>query len=433
MALVILAGGLGTRLKERLGNKPKALIEIAGKPLLYYQLSLAAQSSISDVHLLVGYGAQMIRDYAGDGSRWGLSIHYHEEPQPLGTAGAVLHILDQLPEQFIVMYGDTMLDVDLHRLISFHRAHHAAATLFVHPNDHPQDSDLVEVDEAKRIIAFHPYPHSGKQYFSNLVSAALYVVEKKALGAIHQAAEILDFGKHVFPHLLQEKQFPLFGYKSPEYIKDVGTPARIDAVEKDYISGKIQKRRWDVSKKAIFLDRDGTINRHVGYVSRPEQFELLPNVTAAIREINRSGYLAVVVTNQPVIARGEATIEQLHAIHQKMETLLGREGAFIDALYYCPHHPDKGFLGERKEYKMVCECRKPGIGLLKQAQQDFHIDLAESWLVGDSTVDVECANRAGIKSILLRADGDAYDGKFDTRPNIECVDLFSAVHFILKE
>lgn len=153
-------------------------------------------------------------------------------------------------------------------------------------------------------------------------------------------------------------------------------------------------------QKAIFLDRDGTINKYVGFLRNIDDFELIEGVSEAIKLINQSGYLAIVVTNQPVIARGEVSWEELNEIHRKMATLLGKDGAYIDGLYICPHHPDKGFEGERPEYKIDCDCRKPKPGLLLQAAKDFNIDLKKSYMVGDSHRDVEAGENAGVKKSI---------------------------------
>ena len=119
-----------------------------------------------------------------------------------------------------------------------------------------------------------------------------------------------------------------------------------------------------------------------------EEFELIDGVAEAIKIINNSGYLAIVVTNQPVIARGEVTFDKLQEIHNKMETLLGLEGAYLDGIYFCPHHPHKGYEGEIAELKIDCECRKPKPGLLLQAAKDFNIDLSQSFMIGDSENDI---------------------------------------------
>jgi D-glycero-D-manno-heptose 1,7-bisphosphate phosphatase len=184
----------------------------------------------------------------------------------------------------------------------------------------------------------------------------------------------------------------------------MGTPERFSAVSRDFAEGRVQAKNLKNKQKAIFLDRDGTINRHIGFLRKPEELELLPGAAEAVKRINASGYLAVVITNQPVIARGEVTTEQLQIIHNKLETLLGREGAYIDGLYYCPHHPDKGFEGEVPELKIECDCRKPKPGLILKAAQDFNIDLQSSWMIGDGKNDIGAGKNAGCKTTLIGGD-----------------------------
>lgn len=201
--------------------------------------------------------------------------------------------------------------------------------------------------------------------------------------------------------------------------KDMGTPERYAAVCEDVRSGHAAARNLRRKQKAVFLDRDGTINRYVGFLRNIDEFELLPGVAQAVRKINELGWLAVVVTNQPVIARGEVTEEQLEAIHCKMETLLGREGAWLDAIYYCPHHPDKGFPGERPELKIHCSCRKPAPGMLLDAAQRFNIDLSRSWMVGDGKNDVLAGKNVGCRTALLCADGTPPElGQERTAPSL---------------
>ena len=165
----------------------------------------------------------------------------------------------------------------------------------------------------------------------------------------------------------------------------------------------MRARNLSHKQKCVFLDRDGTLNKLNGFITKPDDFELLPGAAEAVRLINKSGYLAIVVTNQPVIARGDCTFEELAVIHNKMETELGKAGAFIDALYFCPHHPDKGFAGERAEYKCQCKCRKPAIGMLLQAAEDFNIDLTQSYMAGDSKSDILAGVSAGCEQTVLLA------------------------------
>ena len=199
----------------------------------------------------------------------------------------------------------------------------------------------------------------------------------------------------------------MFAYDSPEYVKDMGTPDRYESVCRDMENGLVGRRNLKNKQKAVFLDRDGTINEFVGFLRNVDDFRLLDGVGEAVRKINDSEYLAIVITNQPVIARGEVTVQYLREIHNKMETLLGAEGAYINALYYCPHHPDSGFEGEVKELKINCDCRKPKPGLILRAAIDFNIDLSESWMIGDSDTDVLCGKNAGCKTARIGADATA--------------------------
>ena len=175
------------------------------------------------------------------------------------------------------------------------------------------------------------------------------------------------------------------------------------------MAGRVTAKNLKNKQKAIFLDRDGTINKYVGFLRDIEQFELLDGVTDAIKKINESGYLCIVVTNQPVIARGEVTYEQLDEIHNKMETLLGLEGAYLDGIYICPHHPHKGYEGEIPELKIDCDCRKPKPGMLLRAAKDFNIDLQKSYMVGDSESDILAGKAAGCKTVLIGEDDYGQD------------------------
>jgi histidinol-phosphate phosphatase family protein len=219
-------------------------------------------------------------------------------------------------------------------------------------------------------------------------------------------------------------------YRSREYIKDAGTPQRLDRVIADYDSGRIERGSMATPARAVFLDRDGTINEEVNRVKHPGEFRLLPGVAAAIRRLNRSEFTVVVVTNQPVIARGDCSERDLRDIHNKMETELGRAGAFVDAIYYCPHHPHKGFAGERPELKIDCSCRKPAPGLIADACRDMNLDLAHSWMIGDSVTDVQTAANAGIRSILLQTGHAGAGDVGDCRPDYRFPTLADAADFL---
>jgi histidinol-phosphate phosphatase family protein len=430
---IILAGGKGTRLQERLNGLPKPLIDICGKPLLARQIEALKSDGFDQVLILVNHGADQIIHFCQQHHNWNIDVQCLDDGTPLGTAGAVIQIFPKLAEDFLVVYGDTMFDIDLARFQAFHEEDIAAgATLFLHPNDHPQDSDLVAMNEQDQITGFYPYPHSPDIYLPNLVNAGLYYFRKAALKDWIGSKEMLDFGKDIFPALIN-KGVLLRGYNSPEYIKDCGTPKRLDKVCSQYESGFISASNLRFKQKLVFLDRDGTINQLVDQLAHTEDFELLSGAPEAIAQLNKSGYRTVVVTNQPVLARGECTFQELENIHRKMQTQLGRHGAYLDRIYFCPHHPESGFAGEVKALKVDCNCRKPASGMLEQAAHDLNADLSASWMIGDSTADLMAAKSAGVHSILVQTGAAGLDEKYPVVPDFICPNLPTAVQFVLQE
>jgi D,D-heptose 1,7-bisphosphate phosphatase len=436
--LIILAGGAGTRLRARLGDLPKPMIPIAGKPLLEHQVELAKQYGFTDLIFFVHHRADLIEKYFGGGGKFGVQIRYVFENEPLGTAGAVLAGMEKLAGRFVVLYGDTMVNVDLQRIWNAHEKAHVAATLLLHPNDHPFDSDLVETDAHALVTAFHNRPHAENVWRQNLVNAGLYVLEKEALaqfagsGIRDPEPQILDFGKDLFPAMVRAGE-KLLGYNSPEFIKDIGTPERYDKICAQFAAAIVQRNSLATPQRAVFLDRDGTLNVDRDCLRRAEELELLPGVAGAVHELNHHGWRTVVVTNQPVIAKGFCDEAELQKIHNKLETLLGHEHAFLDRIYFCPHHPEKGFAGERPELKIDCDCRKPKTGMIQKAVAELNIDVKQSWLIGDTTTDLQAAKNAGLKSILVRTGAGGRDGKFAAPPDFVFDTLNAAVKFVLEQ
>lgn len=416
MKVVIMAGGKGTRIASIADDVPKPMIKICGKPILEHQIENLKVCGLTDIILVIGYLGEKIQEYFGDGSRFGVNIEYFVEDHPLGTAGALFK-MPQLTEDFLLLCGDVIIDVDFERFIEFHKSHGAWASLVAHPNGHPYDSSLLVTEivpptekggvpqDTHRVIRWLN-KEDERLYYKNRVNAGIELISPELLKATMEnfvprhleTPDKIDLDRDVLkPNIPSGK---IFAYDTPEYIKDMGTPDRFYEAERDLKSRLVRSRNLMNKQKAIFLDRDGTINKYVGFLTKPDQFELIEGAAEAIKMINKSGYLAIVVTNQPVIARGDCTFEELQQIHDKMETELGKYGAFIDALYFCPHHPDKGFEGECPEYKFDCDCRKPKGGLLMQADKDFDIDFANSYMIGDSDRDVEAGKAAGCKDSI---------------------------------
>lgn len=401
MKVVIMAGGRGTRISELFPDIPKPMIPVCGIPVLEREISSLKEQGFTDIILTVGYKAESIMQHFGDGRKYGGQIEYFVEKEPLGNAGALFRIKDKLTEDFLLLNADAMFNVDFNRFVKFHKAHNGLVTLFTHPNNHPYDSGLIVANKEKKVEQWLTKEDKRPKYYQNRVNAGLHVINPEALD-LKVTTDKVDLDSQVLKPLCSSGK--IYCYDSPEYVKDMGTPERYETVCKDFENGTVEARNLKNKQKAIFLDRDGTINKYVGFLRNIEQFELLSGVSEAIRKINQSGYLAVVVTNQPVIARGEVTYTELQEIHNKMETILGKDGAYLDGIYFCPHHPDKGFKGEVKELKINCNCRKPNPGLLLQAASDFNINLEQSWMIGDGKNDIQAGKNAGCKTVLIGDD-----------------------------
>lgn len=422
MKVVLMAGGFGTRIAKLAPNLPKPMLPICGKPILERQIECLKSQGFTDIIITVSYLKEVITDYFKDGAEFGVCIRYFEEEKPLGNAGALFLLKDELKEDFLLLNADSMFDVDFRRFVAFHNEKGALASLFTHPNSHPYDSGLLVADEQGTVVRWLTKEENREGFFKNRVNAGLHILSPKLLKE-RPEKEKIDLDRDVLRKLVGTGS--MYVYDSPEYVKDMGTPERYATVCKEFADGIVQARNLRNKQRAIFLDRDGTINRDVCFLKNIEDLELLPGAAEAIRKINESGYLAIVITNQPVIARGEVSVEELQQIHNKLETLLGAEGAYLNAIYYCPHHPDKGYAGERPEYKIKCSCRKPEPGLLIQAAKDFSIDLSASWMVGDSVKDVAAGKNAGCKTVYLGTEEA-------DRPDAVAASLCDAVEYILQ-
>ena len=427
MQAVILAGGKGTRLGELTREIPKPLVQVGNVPILEHQLNLLKEYDITKSLIIVGHLHKKIEDFVKDGSKWGMKISCFKEKEPLGTAGALSLVRNQLEDSFFVLYGDVMMDVNLKRIHDFHKQKNADATLVVHPNDHPYDSDLVECDSNSLIKAFHPKPHEKNKFYKNLVNAGVYLFNKKLIDYI-PSGESVDFGKSIFPSLVNDQK--LYAYNTSEYLKDMGTPERLQKVTEDHLSGKIAQKKITNKQKAIFLDRDGVLNEDRHLIHKTEDLILYDFASEAMKKINNSGFLAIVVTNQSIVARNLCTIEQLEEINKKLDTELGKDGAKLDALYYCPYHPDKGYPEENPKYKREDSWRKPNPGMLLEASKWFNIDLEKSFIIGDRESDIQAGKNAGTQTVGVMTGHGLKN--CTTTPDYTFENVLKAVDFIIE-
>lgn len=432
MQAVIMAGGKGTRLSSITNDEiPKPMVKLNGKPILEYQLEMLKRNNIKELIFIVGHLGEKIEEYFQDGRKWGVSITYIHEEKPLGTAGAFFYLKQHIEKTFLLVFGDLILDIDTERFERFHREHGAKLSLLVHPNSHPYDSDIIQLGKNQRVIGCDSKNNIRDYYYKNIVNAGVYMLDSSILEKISEP-EKMDLERDIiFPMISAGED--VYGYCTSEFVKDVGTPERLRATEKDLTTGIVRAKNLAEKQKAIFIDRDGTINKYVGLLADIEKFELEECAAEAVKLVNESEYLAIVVTNQPVVARGMCDISDVEKIHNKMETLLGEKGAYVDAIRFCPHHPDKGYPEENPAYKMNCECRKPKPGMLLDCAREYNIDLTQSWMVGDTTGDIQTGINAGCHTALVETGEAGRDRKYNVIPEKTAENLLEAIRHILKQ
>lgn len=285
MKAVILAGGKGTRLSSVTGDKiPKAMVALEGKPILEYQIEVLKNHDITEIMIIGGYLIEKIVSHFQDGSNWGVKIKYIKEETPLGTGGG-LYYLKEEQEAFILVFGDLLFDMDLKRFYQFHISNNAGVTVVVHPNTHPYDSDFVSIDDDSRVINFTSKDEEHREDHRNLVNAGIYCISPEALRKVKEN-ERFDLEKNfLFTDILSQGK--LFGYRSTEYVKDLGTPDRLLEGQSDIKRGIVKRKNLRIKQKAVFLDRDGTLIKYKPLLTDVKEVELEDTVCSAINMITR--------------------------------------------------------------------------------------------------------------------------------------------------
>lgn len=403
---VILCGGFGTRLGELTKNTPKPMLPVGGKPIIQHTIECLKAHGISKVLLCAGYKADVIEEFFTETKNWGIDIEISIEDEPLGTAGAVKFCVDKLDDEFLVVYGDMFIDFDVTKLIKAHinNKQNPLATILAQPSTHPWNSDLIQTDKKGIITQIVPKKEkkAGMNYQNN-GNAAIYVMSKKILERIPPGKS--EFMEEIFPAALRaDLTMVTHQLEASGFLRDMGSPERFLIVEK-YLRDREEIKNARENPKTIttvFLDRDGVLNKEINLLTKPEQLKILPGVAEAIKLLNDNDIKTIVVTNQPVIARGLATEETLAEIHEKLaELILKESGGKIDAIYYCPHHPETQHGEGITELRRGCDCRKPKAGMLLKAKDEHNIDLAEAVMIGDSWRDIEAGRNAGLRTIFI--------------------------------
>jgi D-glycero-D-manno-heptose 1,7-bisphosphate phosphatase len=399
---VILAGGLGTRLKPFTDHDPKPMYPVGGRPFLQYLLEQVRGFGISEVVLLLGYLPDKISAYFGDGAQLGLHIQYVTTPVEDDTARRLLAARDLLDEEFLFMYCDNLCPVNLSDLLWQHRESGSdiQMTAYANREGYTKDNLVIAADPRfARARIDGPAPQSGrvsvydkKRTTPGLagVDIGYAVIRRTALDLVEPAdvAANVNFEACVYPKLVARGK--LYATVCEARYYSCGSWARMELTEQ-YLSGR----------RCVFLDRDGTLNRRperAHYIGRPEDFQWLDGAIAAIKRFNDAGWAVALVSNQPGVARGALSHDDLLAVQARMDADLAAAGAHIDAYYYCEHGWDAD-----------CFCRKPKPGMLYQGARDLCVNPQECYLIGDDPRDIEAGQAAGCTCYLVNEEFGVLD------------------------
>ena len=396
MEIAILIGGKGSRVKKISKKIPKAFLKIGKYSIIDHQLKVLSKLK-KKIFLISNKKISKFHNELKNKHRK-INFQIFEETIPLGTGGCLKSLQNLKNKDYLVIMGDLIFNINFKKFFSFHKKNKSDITLLVHPNDHPFDSDLLEVNDKNKLIKLHNKPHKKKN-IGNLCSSGIFIISKKILKFI-KPNEFQDLTIDILPKLLRKKT-NIYAYNTREYVKDVGTPERIYLAKKQmktkkFINGNISKKL-----PAIFLDRDGVINREDPKKHYQNPMEIYKGAVSAVKKINDNNFLSVLVTNQPAVAKGVISLDKLKEDHKKLEYHFGLKGAYFDRIYFCPYHPERGFRGEIKKFKKESSWRKPNNGMFLQAIKDLNIDIKKSYMIGNSSADYLAARKSGIKFLLV--------------------------------
>jgi mannose-1-phosphate guanylyltransferase/phosphomannomutase len=411
MHAAIIAGGLGTRAVSMTADLiPKALLPVAGIPIIFRQMRVLRREGVTRLSVLAGHlGDRLEPALKSEAEELGLALQVIVEPKPLGTSGC-LTALGPGTDDTLVVYGDMLFDIALAPLQELHRRKGAVLTVVAHPNDHPRSSDLI-VERDAVVQKILPHGTARQDDHRNLVPAGLYLASAAFFAGLEPNVKS-DMIKDVLPRLVATGA-TIAVYNTPEYLRDTGSSARHALAERDLLAGRVGPLNKAHPRPAIFFDCDGVLNEEPGDpgVVAPADVKMISGAGSAVRLAREAGLLTVAITNRPQVAKGLVTFEGLDHILGCLEALLAEDGGVLDRIYFCPHHPDSGFQGEISALKMRCECRKPGTLLLRQALADLPIDRVRSMLVGDSLRDIGAARGIGIWAYGVRTGYGCRDQK----------------------
>lgn len=399
---VILCGGQGTRMRPFTFTAPKPMFPVLGKPFLEYLLLVLKHNNVTDVLLLVGYLHEKIERYFGDGSPWGLKIRYSYLPPESDTGARLKNAYNLLERHFLLLYADNYWPLRLSDLIQLYEEKNLPALVTVYSNiDHYSQNNILVEDGLVKA-----YDRKRRTPGLNGVDIGFFILKKELIDILPEGNS--SFEDVVLPELVNRRQ--LVGFYTHHRYYGLSNPARVENIE-----------HYFYPKKTVFLDRDGVINQKpasADYVKKWAELAFLPQVKNALKKLNDAGFWLFIVTNQPGVARGMMTRQDLEDIHRRMVNDMAEDGIEIKGIYCCLHGWDEG-----------CFCRKPKPGLLYRAAAENALELYDSFLIGDDVRDISAGQSAGCRTVFIGNRSDLI--KNHPKPDIMAKSLSEAVDKIL--
>ena len=374
--VVILAGGLGTRLRDVVQDLPKPMADIHGKPFLEYLLKLLVQNGYHNFLFLVGYKNEIIKDYFGDESKFGVNIDYSDEEVPLGTGGALFNAWDKLSDEFFVINGDTFFDVQYQILEDFIKSRKPDILIALRYSNDLSRYGIIEIDDNYKIRSFVEKGKIPNDRVDGYINGGIYFIRKKILEPYYWDWKkgTISLEKDILPELT--KKYQSYGLPIGGKFIDIGIP-------EDYFKAReiIPKVLQQKRKPAVFVDRDGTIIEDHGYVHGTDLVFIEKTIEFLKRE-KESGKYIIIVTNQAGVAKGMFSEEESIKTTEYVMEQLKKAGIEVDGYYYCPYHPD----GIVEKYRKISLLRKPEPGMILKACEDYKVSLKSSMMIGNNEV-----------------------------------------------
>ncbi len=397
--VVVLMGGLGTRLGEQAKNCPKALTKVGERPFFDYQLLLMKEYGFRHFLFLVGHYGKMVEDYYGDGNRYGIRISYsYDGEKLLGTGGAVRKAYHLLRDDFLLLYGDSFMDIDYKETIYRYfkgRLSGCLSLMTIMENNNCLDRSNVIGKDGKIILY-------DKKNFTEEMRYIDYGVNMFAKTVFQRYDDDMPFDIGDVQNRLS-KEGRLSAHEVTNRFYEIGSPKSLE------LFNSYAKHRFKERGKAVFFDRDGVINKII-FRDDTEQLDspfckdeiiLMDDVVETMKLLQQKGYYLFIVTNQPAAAKGKAKLSDLYDVNTHICKILKKNGVVIDGAEICPHYPGLSEHTKEKFLAKECRCRKPKIGLIEALAARFCIDMEHSWMIGDSYTDILAGRRAGLRTAFI--------------------------------